>query len=255
MDKVYSNYISLGYFCEVASDLEKMGLRSFSSPFDWGISSFPGVIDAIENKFYGFMDYDNLLQSKKYRYHYYETRYHFWFYHDFSDYKPLIKQYDKVKEKYWRRITRFLRAIEYPTLFFRYISSSEVDEDGKSEELIWIEENYHRILNVLRSYNPDNCIIFIGDETVHSSIIKIYNVTRDKNDTVSRSPICNNKELLLLLSDIEFPGKETNQQRYLSKEKKKNSVFARNKRMFLRLLQKVFLKVYKHDREYFDTEV
>lgn len=42
----YTNYISLGYFCGVAQDLEKLGLRSYSAPFDWGISSFAGVIMA-----------------------------------------------------------------------------------------------------------------------------------------------------------------------------------------------------------------
>ena len=47
----YSNFISLGYFCGVAEDLERIGLRSFSSPFDWLITDFKGVIKLIENRF------------------------------------------------------------------------------------------------------------------------------------------------------------------------------------------------------------
>lgn len=37
------NYISLGYFCSIAMDLEKLGLRNESLPFDWVISDFEGV--------------------------------------------------------------------------------------------------------------------------------------------------------------------------------------------------------------------
>ncbi len=44
----FKNYISLGYFCEVAKDLERLGLRNQSSPFDWVISYFPKVIYAID---------------------------------------------------------------------------------------------------------------------------------------------------------------------------------------------------------------
>ena len=43
-------YISLGYFCSIAIDLEKLGLRTESSPFDWVISDFEGVMLAIQVK-------------------------------------------------------------------------------------------------------------------------------------------------------------------------------------------------------------
>lgn len=39
---IYQNYISLGYFCGVAQDLEKLGLRNTSSPFDWCITDLGG---------------------------------------------------------------------------------------------------------------------------------------------------------------------------------------------------------------------
>ena len=68
----YKNYISLGYFCNVASDLEQLGLRNTSSPFDWVISDFEGVIQAIDNQFSDFMVYDNLIQSEKFRNHYFD---------------------------------------------------------------------------------------------------------------------------------------------------------------------------------------
>lgn len=109
------------------------------------------------------MDYENLSQNIRCRAHYHEDRYHFYFFHDFSQYKTLDKQYEMIKEKYWRRIKRFLKAIESPTLFVRYISTEEVDEFGRSVELNWIEQNYQYILDVLRRFNEQNDIIFIGD--------------------------------------------------------------------------------------------
>lgn len=79
----FINYISLGYFCEVAQDLEKLGLRNQSSPFDWIISYFPSVVDALDKEFEGFMDYGNLSQNTYARNHYREDKYNFYFFHDY----------------------------------------------------------------------------------------------------------------------------------------------------------------------------
>lgn len=38
--KKYESVISLGYFCSVAIELEKMGIRNFSTPFDWLITDW-----------------------------------------------------------------------------------------------------------------------------------------------------------------------------------------------------------------------
>lgn len=250
MDKKYQNYISLGYFCEVAHDLEKLGLRNQSSPFDWGISLFQGVIDAIDQEFDGFMDYDNLSQDVKTRDHYREDKYNFYFFHDFSRYCSLASQYENVKSKYYRRINRFLQSIKYPTLFVRYISIEELDNKNKSIELTWIENNYERIMSVLKRYNPDNDIVFIGDETVESDRIKVYMVKRDDDDIVSRFPIINNKELYPLLSSVEFPGKDENIKRYNRKIQLRKSFSYRLKRKAVGLFSRYFLKTYKHTKTY-----
>ncbi len=250
MNKNYTNYISLGYFCEVAQDLEKLGLRNQSSPFDWGISCFANVIDAIDKEFLGFMDYDNLSQSINERAHYHEDRYQFFFFHDFSKYKSLDKQYKFVKAKYDKRIKRFLQSIKQPTLFIRYISSEELDENNRSKELNWIENNYEYVINVLKRFNPQNDIVFIGDETINSDKIKIYMVPRDKEDKVSRLPIYNNKELFPILSSVNFHGKQENIARYNQKLKKKKSYVNRFKNKVIRCLQRMFLRVYTHSKTY-----
>ena len=248
--EMYSHYISLGYFCEVAQDLEILGLRNTSSPFDWGISDFQGVINAINNEFLGFLDYENLSQNRLCRSHYHEDKYDFYFFHDFTQYKSLMSQYDSVKEKYLRRINRFLSSIKEPTLFVRYISAETIDENGRSVELKWIEENYDYILEVLKRYNTKNSIVLIGDETVHSDIVKVYQVSCDEGDIVSRSPILNNSELYPIFQDIDFPGKEENQRRYERKARKKRSCVTRCKNKVLRVLRGLFLQEYKHDKSY-----
>lgn len=76
----FENNISLGAFCDVADDLEKLGLRNQSSPFDWGISSFPEIIQLIENGFDDFMNINNLYQDVNNRGHYKDSKYNFYFF-------------------------------------------------------------------------------------------------------------------------------------------------------------------------------
>lgn len=40
----YINCISLGWYCGTASSCSRLGLRSFSGPFDWILSDFEYVI-------------------------------------------------------------------------------------------------------------------------------------------------------------------------------------------------------------------
>ena len=152
----YTHFISLGYFCSVASELERIGLRDSSSPFDWCISDLEGVKNLIENNFEGFLDYENMYQHTDNLAHYINMRYHISFYHDFNQYDSLKKQLPGVKKKYKRRIERFYQNIKEPTLFIRYIS----DEDGTSKELKWIEKNYDDLLKLLQSFNNKNNIIY-----------------------------------------------------------------------------------------------
>lgn len=246
----FKNFISLGYFCEVAEDLEKMGLRNTSSPFDWCITDFSKNIELIENHFEGFMNYDNLAQSIDDRNHYEDTRYNDFFFHDFTKYKPLSQQYDAVKAKYDRRIKRFLKNIESPTLFIRYISNEEKNFSGRSIELEWIENNKDYVDQVLKSYNPDNQIIFIGDLNTRSDKIKIYNVEVDKGDIVSRSPIYNNVELYPIMKKYRIENQDYNKARYMLKWKKKNSFTTKLFSRSVAIFNKLFKRVYHHSKSY-----
>lgn len=242
-------YISLGYFCSVALELEKYGLRSFSSPFDWCISDFDGVILCLEEQFADFLNYDYLAQNSKEPAHYKNLKYNISFFHDFIGHISLDKQLKSVQEKYNRRICRFLKEIESPTLFIRYISD-ERKRDGKAEELIYIENNYQKILSVLKSFNDRNDILFIANEGVKSEIVNIYNVAKDENDIVARAPFEKNPYLSKKFKEVVFPQKEENISRYFRKDKERKKLLNRLGRMVARYINKNLKRQYIHEKQY-----
>lgn len=245
----YKNYISLGYFCSPALDLERLGIRTASYPFDWLISDFKGVISAIETRFNGFLLYENLQQELSNRSIYTDAYYNFHFYHDFDKYIPLSKQITKVQEKYQRRIARFYNDIAEPTLFIRYISD-ETCHNEKSLELSYIEENITNILALLKSFNSSNDIIFIANSNVVSDKINIYHVNKDYEDVVARQPLTSNEELNSFFSDLEIPNKNKNIQRYNNKQKRKNSIIVKLKRKAISFFKRHFLREYNHSIQY-----
>lgn len=247
--KCYDNFISLGYFCSIAQELERIGLRSTSSPFDWCISDFEGVISAIGNNFEGFLDYELLCQSTNDRKHYFNTEYKIWFFHDFDQYSPLKRQIDKVRRKYSRRIERFYTNIHRPTLFIRYISNEELTANGKSAELEYIEKNLDTITSLLKSFNPDNEIIFIANNGVESDVINIYNVAPDDADTVAREPLNKHDSLKQMFDSFDFPGKDENLSRYLRKESRKKNCLRHNAKTISNILKGIFLRPYIHEKQ------
>ncbi len=245
----YKNFVSLGYFCGVAEDLRHLKLRTMSSPFDWCISDFEGVVEALNNEFTDFMVYENLEQNQKQRNYYRDSKYDIQFFHDFTQYKSLDKQYKKVKEKYDRRIARFLEKVKEPTLFFRYISSEE-KVDGKSAELLYIEQNYDYINDCVRRFHLDNRIIYVADETVQSDIVPIYHVQIDENDTVCRHPLYQNKDLLIGLVKIIMENNPDEEPDIEIKIKAPMTFFEKVKEKLKNLYHKFLCRVYVHEKEY-----
>lgn len=240
MDK-YKHFISLGFFCSVALELERIGLRDCSSPFDWCISEWEGVERAIDTHFKDFLMYENMYQDRKKRKNYMDVEYGISFFHDFNDYKPLKMQMKKVKQKYNRRIERFYKNIQEPTLFIRYISS-----ESEAREIDYLEDNYEEILNKLKSYNENNNIIFIANDGIVSDKLEIYNVSKDENDTVARNFLEKNKKLYDLLNGYEYSLRDANYHKFLEKQEKKEN-FLKNKAN--NLSRKMFGK-YIHDKQY-----
>ncbi len=241
------HYISLGYFCSVASELEVIGLRNESSPFDWLISDFEGVISAIRNNFEDFTKYEYLLQHKQYPAYYLNKKYNVQFYHDFNKYTPLKEQLPSVEAKYKRRIKRFYESISEPTLFVRYISDEKL-VDGVSKELIWIEENYDSILALIKSFNSDNEILFIANEGVETDKFHIYHVKKDAGKVINNRPITTTPVLLDLFNSFDFPERQNNIKHY--NKKKKHKIISKIKGKIASYFKKIFLSEYVHEIQY-----
>lgn len=248
--KKYDNFISLGYFCSVALELERFGLRRTSSPFDWCISDLEGIILAIDSNFEDFLKYTNLSQNKDSHGVYRDDKYNISFFHDFDKYLPLQKQISKVQEKYNRRIIRFYEIVTKPTLFVRYISDEQLNSQGKSIELDYIENNYDEIIGLFKSFNSDNDIIFIANSSVSSEKIRIYSVEPDENDVVARKPVDKNESLFSLFNQLECVGKDSNILRYEKKEKNRKNIINLNCKKIQSRLKEVLLKEYIHSKQY-----
>lgn len=156
-------------------------------------------------------------------------------------------QLPSVQDKYNRRIQHFYKSISEPTLFIRYINDKP-GADNISKELDWIEKNYSSILELLKSFNVQNDILFIANDGVTSQKFKIYNVPKDAGDNVARSPLTKTPALQELFQNIDFPEKQRNIERYLQKEqqKKKSRVIKKLPALF----KKFFCKEYVHTELY-----
>ncbi len=266
----FTHFISLGYFCSVAMELERYGFRNASYPFDWLITPyFDQVIRAIDTHFDGMLDYNALEQDTTKRQIYHDRGYRFSFVHDFDKYTPLSEQLPDVQDKFRRRIDRFYRDITEPTLFLRYIndeleSSDDCSEDKqyreprettcKPAEILWIESNLDYILSTIRQYNPDNDILWIANDGVTSNLIRIYNVEKDSGDDVARRPFERNPELGSIFDGFDIPDREQNLQRYLDKERRKTHLFYRLRQKSLDTLNSAFRSEYIHTNEQIDLK-
>ena len=146
------HYVSLGSFCGVAMELERVGLRQESLPFDWLITAdFDSVLWLIRNNFDGFLEKEDLYQEETPDY-YYSKRFSIHFYHEFVSTKSLDEQYDAVAGKYRRRIKRFYGIISSPTVFIRSCVGGETE---------YILKHQEEIESLLKSFNSENRIIYI----------------------------------------------------------------------------------------------
>lgn len=186
LEKGKYSFISLGYSCSVAMDLGSMGLREESYPFDWIISSFSGVIECINNDFLDFLSDEYLFQSKKEPWRYLNTKYHFWFQHDFDEKKSFDSQIQIIKEKYIRRSERLTQKMKHKCVFFRYIHNQE--------DVNYICENKRYINKVLDIDGKNRIIIYLaGKKGIdYKNIEPIFFSKSGKGNSVGKHPIISN---------------------------------------------------------------
>ncbi|WP_313892102.1 DUF1796 family putative cysteine peptidase [Psychrobacillus sp.] len=114
----YDAIFSLGDLCLASIQLKKHNLRPYSGVLDWLASpELSAVSLVLENRFLGFMEYEN-LRVIGYADDFIcvsDDGYNFVSNHDFDGGKNTLKNLDsyfEVMEKYERRIQRFLTAME-----------------------------------------------------------------------------------------------------------------------------------------------
>lgn len=202
----FEHYISLGHCCYVGIELEKMGLRDSSLPFDWVRTRWKAIDYSMNNNFDNYLDYESLYQKKTALHVYKNLNYGVGFFHDFVDNKPLSAQIEDIQNKYNRRIERFFSHISEPTLFIRYM--------WDYDELVHITNHYESIEKMIKSFNQHNEIVFISHDIPKSinteSIKLLFLIDKDENAELNEKPLSSNKELFSYLSTVEYKKREEN---------------------------------------------
>lgn len=225
----YENVISLGFFCNVTEDLMKLGKRSFSSPFDWTITSFEGILKLIDNNFIDFLNSKYLYQDKNNCGHYLNSLYNIEFYHDFDKKKSLNSQISNVEKKYQRRINRFYIEIEKPTLFIRYIQNKD--------ELLFITKNVDYVKRVLFRNCFSNILYICNDDFKIDNFENIYFVKKDKDDSVTRKPIFSANLDKVINENVMFVDNVS--------IKKYKKILKKRKSILNKIKQKLFERMHK----------
>lgn len=244
--ELFVHFVSLGHNCYVASDLAEMGLREASLPFDWTRTKWCAVERSFDTQFDGMLDYSHLYQKKEKLTSYKNMEYGIGYYHDFSQYKSLRTQINAVKKKYARRVNRFFRFIQLPTLFVRYC----MDEN----ELIYIANHYNEIEKRIKVYNKQNEIVFISHDSfsfVDLADVKfIFFIDKNHNCELNSHPIKSSEVLYELLKNANYKMRNNNLEFEKNKIKRKKE---KSKKLICRIQRKLInffpKKVYIHEKQ------
>jgi len=133
-------FISLGMNCICARNFEQRKLSEAFFPFDWNITQADSIYRILENDFKDFLKQDNLVIQQQENldlkptnhpwlkaYHVLDTLYNIKIVHDFTKKGPALHDYEHVKNKYYRRVARFYKALSLnrPIYFFRTVITKE----------------------------------------------------------------------------------------------------------------------------------
>jgi hypothetical protein len=187
--------ISVGSSCSVAYNLQKQELRKEAYPFDWlKTDNLEKLINCLEHKFNNFLENieiirtsdkheileDNFIENKNNNENkenlVIKNDYDMLFYHDFNkDYNIL-----EIKEKYNKRINRFLKITQSEKILF-------VRDELKINNLI----HYEKLIKVLDSLCENYKLLVIIHNPKNKNLEKIKYINNkiiyyeDKNKFVN----------------------------------------------------------------------
>jgi Putative papain-like cysteine peptidase (DUF1796) len=205
----YRTIISLGFFCGVAKELKRFGLRKKSFPFDWLITDGETVIEFIANDFSGFLDEDSLVRDAERPDIIHNTKYKTIFLHDFPVGETVAEHLPANRKKYQRRIERFYRSLRQGALCVRYIADQK--------ECDYWESNLTHLLSLLQQFNEKNEVLFIANSDVNSEKLYLYSVDKIPGGLVADFFINSNKRLFedLIFKNLCGIGKIKARGKYL----------------------------------------
>ena len=109
----YDAVINLGGDCQSAYQMSLHGIRHYALPFDSLITPVDSVIYLLEEQFCDFLKKDNLsLVTKGTEKFILDSKYNVRLIHDFKLEEDFLQEYDNIKEKYDRRVSRFLEILQ-----------------------------------------------------------------------------------------------------------------------------------------------
>lgn len=239
--------ISLGSFCSVALEIERLGFRDGSYPFDWVLShSLQHVIQLVNDNFDGFLDINGLNQWKSVPSTYEDVQYGIAFVHDFDRWHSLESQIASVRNKYDRRIRRFYNAISEECLFVRYIENMEDYE--------YIVKNSDAISQFFKKYNRSNEIIYIANSELRDCLPKtsdnarICFVEKDYDDTVARRFGDKCPEFVELLSSTYYSKSRHEQNMRFYQKKHRFDILTKVKKKMCAVVNDYKYGSYIHDK-------
>ena len=217
----YDLIVSIGAACSCTETLRAKNLQIYSYPFDWlAGSNFINRVKIINNNFENWFNIEDLKFKGTRKYPmpcdiYLNTRTNILFNHDFPIFSPLEILYGEVKEKYDRRINRFLYQISNSkNVLFVYLERPDLKEDTSTEE---IKEGYELLKN--RFPSVDINILYLSNarevDYKNRKIINISdNIVRidfDYDGYDKKYPnVVNFEPLLKVFEDIEISDKFLN---------------------------------------------
>ena len=153
---MFDYFISLGCLCPIASSMGKFGLRSFSGPFDWlSTPDFSWVLHYIDTDFNDFLLKRNLERYDEHQNHFQDKQSGFRFTHDEENFEY---DYEKLKDKYDKRIKRFLEKTASRVCYLR---SMHTEQDYE-----YIVQNADYINRIIKKKNNDSEIVFLCNSDV-----------------------------------------------------------------------------------------
>lgn len=179
MHKKYDLYIPLGSFCLNAMTLNKLKLRYCSLPFDWLTPvKLNFALELIKNNFNNFISKDKLaLYGINHGIYigYKNIDNGLVFLHDFTKYETFEQQYQKIEEKYSRRISRLYEQLNIRhNILCLYFHNEHDDAIGKVGTIEDIKSNFE-LLKTIENNNKIDLLYIILSKNSGKGTEEIYN--------------------------------------------------------------------------------